>query len=268
MDIQKTRKCPHDHTPNALSYFNVVRLANDENGNPRFMCLTCHEVWTVPAAKRLKHGFWLCPYSCNEDFASTKANPQNVLWAMYALVNQFHNEADFKEALMYVSNFLYEDEPLCFNWREGLHTILDLADEAKVKPGVFGSELALNALRHCVAHLAKHFNELVPDGADSRQRAKCSSVEGMVNLTSLWEKAGADPAKTPFMWLNHEDNAGFVEAFKKRYETDVCVQVKDGKQFAHPVIGIAYAEYLNPGFHAWCLHKTAENLTYGTATIN
>lgn len=165
MNIQRTRTNPHDHSPNALSNFGVVRLPNNEDGNPRFMCLTCHEVWTVPAAKRLKHGFWVCPYSCNEDFTSDEPDPQNVLWAMYAIVRQFHNEADFNEALWYVMGNINNTDPLCFNWRDALQTILDLADDASVKPGVFGSELALNALRHCVAHLAKHFNELVPDGA-------------------------------------------------------------------------------------------------------
>ncbi len=266
MNIQRTRTNPHDHSPNALSNFGVVRLPNNEDGNPRFMCLACHEVWTVPAAKRLKHGFWVCPYSCNEDFTSDDPDPQNVLWAMFAIVRQFHNEADFNEALWYVMDNIYNTDPLCFNWRDALQTILDLANDASIKPGVFGSELALNALRHYVAHLAKHFKELVPDGADSRQRGKCSAAESMVNLTSLWEKAGADPTRTPSLWLDHEDNVEFIKVFMKKYETDVCVWRKGASQFAHPVIGIAYAEYLNPEFHAWCLCKTAENFTASTET--
>lgn len=166
----RLRKTPHDHGAKALSYFGVVRLNNDDDGNARFMCLSCHEVWTVPDGERLSPHYWLCPYSCNEDFLGDKSDPQNVLWSMFAIASLFQNEADFKEALTYVDAYLYDSRPLCFNRREALQDILDLADEAKVKPGVFGSELALNALRHYVAHLARHFKELVPDGADSRTR--------------------------------------------------------------------------------------------------
>jgi hypothetical protein len=180
MNIQRIRTNPHDHSPNALSYFGVVRLPNDEYGNPRFMCLTCHEVFTVPAAKRLKHGFWVCPYSCNEDFTSDKPDPQSVVWAMYAIVRQFHNEAVFVEALRYVMDNINNIDPLCFNWRDALQTILGLADDAKVKPGVFGSALALNALRHYVAHLAKHFNELVPDGTGTEGWEKKRLLEKVV----------------------------------------------------------------------------------------
>lgn len=87
-----------------------------------------------------------------------------------------------------------------------------------------------------------------------------NQTNGLVNLTKMWKACGSDPANAPLLWLNRDDNAEYIRLVKKRNAFQDCFKSKAGELFAHPLIGIKYAEDLSPEFRAWSLSKSVKIL--------
>lgn len=80
--------------------------------------------------------------------------------------------------------------------------------------------------------------------------------DDMVSLTELWRAAGGDPNKRPADWARKE-GATFIEFIGNKLNTPTghiieAEREHDGGTWAHWQIGMAYAEYLSPGFHVRC----------------
>ncbi len=74
-------------------------------------------------------------------------------------------------------------------------------------------------------------------------------------LTDMWRSAGADPSKRPVEWLRSKAAKDFVEHLEIMVGNSHLLQTEMGRggaTFAHWQIGMAYAKYLSPEFHAWC----------------
>ncbi|WP_376956494.1 KilA-N domain-containing protein (plasmid) [Azospirillum sp. A26] len=79
-----------------------------------------------------------------------------------------------------------------------------------------------------------------------------------LNLTDMWKAAGADPQKQPAKWRDLPSTQEFVahvaEVILGKSENDAFQSFRGGKNprtEAHWQIGLAYAKYLSPAFHAW-----------------
>jgi hypothetical protein len=83
---------------------------------------------------------------------------------------------------------------------------------------------------------------------------------GMVNLTKMWRACGEDPANAPLLWLNFEGNAEYIRLVKEKNAHQDCIKSKAGDVYAHPLIGLKYAEDLSPEFRVWSLSKSVEIL--------
>lgn len=83
-----------------------------------------------------------------------------------------------------------------------------------------------------------------------------------LNLTDMWRAAGADPSRRPAKWLETEQAKQFVEFVENskgvrsedilRNEPGNPRKGDGGATLAYWQIGMAYAKYLSPAFHAWC----------------
>ncbi len=72
----------------------------------------------------------------------------------------------------------------------------------------------------------------------------------------MWRAAGADPSKRPAQWARYE-GAQFVEFIGENLNMlpEHIIEAergRDGATWAHWQVGLAYAKYLSPAFHAWC----------------
>ncbi len=105
------------------------------------------------------------------------------------------------------------------------------------------------------------------DLAISFQGTPIRRTDERVNLTDMWRAAGSDPAKRPHEWLNLPGTAQFLEylgenlkaeksGFEKPAENGGLFWTERGGRdpgtWAHWQVGMAYAKYLSPEFHAWC----------------
>lgn len=75
----------------------------------------------------------------------------------------------------------------------------------------------------------------------------------MLCLTDMWKAAGRDPQKTPAKWQALPQAIAFIaEIAGKVGKSDELIRTKRGVgTWAHWQIGLAYAQYLSPEFHAW-----------------
>lgn len=81
-------------------------------------------------------------------------------------------------------------------------------------------------------------------------------------LTDMWRAAEAEPSKRPAKWLETEagkefaefiaDSQGVAMADILRREHGNPQVGEGGATWAHWQLGMAYAKYLSPAFHAWC----------------
>ncbi len=91
---------------------------------------------------------------------------------------------------------------------------------------------------------------LVYEGEPIRRR------DEKLNLTDMWRASGADPSKRPAEWARYE-GAPFVEFIADSLNMGQAHIIeaergRDGGTWAHWQVGLAYAKYLSPAFHAWC----------------
>lgn len=85
-------------------------------------------------------------------------------------------------------------------------------------------------------------------------------VDGdMLFLTDMWKAAGSDDSKKPNDWRSQAATKPFVEFIEETIASNggnECFRVVRGGTnpgtWAHWQIGMAYAKYLSPKFHAWC----------------
>ena len=85
-------------------------------------------------------------------------------------------------------------------------------------------------------------------------------VDGdMLFLTDMWKAAGSDDSKKPNDWRAQEATKQFVEYIEgtiaRENGNELFRVVRGGTNpgtWAHWQIGMAYAKYLSPSFHAWC----------------
>lgn len=85
-----------------------------------------------------------------------------------------------------------------------------------------------------------------------------------LNLTDMWKAAGSPVNKEPFNWERFEGK-GFIEAVAVAHNLSQpqVIRKKAGKgggTWAHWQIGIAYAKYLDHGFHMWANTAVREKM--------
>jgi hypothetical protein len=81
--------------------------------------------------------------------------------------------------------------------------------------------------------------------------------DDMLSLTDMWRAAGGTDNKRPVDWLRSPSTSEFVEHIsgvvgKSHDDLIQTLRGNDAGTWAHWQIGLAYAKYLSPEFHAWC----------------
>ena len=80
----------------------------------------------------------------------------------------------------------------------------------------------------------------------------------MLSLTDMWRAAGGARHQVPAKWLAHDGTKNFVDYLKSTIlgeDSELFKALNEGGEWntwAHWQIGMAYAKYLSPEFHAWC----------------
>lgn len=85
-----------------------------------------------------------------------------------------------------------------------------------------------------------------------------------LSLTDMWRAAGCPENREPFNWSRFE-GARFIEVIAQLHNLSEAqvLEAKKGRNggtWAHWQIGIAYAQYLSPEFHAWCNSVVRERM--------
>jgi hypothetical protein len=83
--------------------------------------------------------------------------------------------------------------------------------------------------------------------------------DGKLNLTDMWKASGADPSRQPAEWLRSKDSKRFADFLADTLNLgnsqDALIETDRGGRepgtWAHWQLGLAYAKYLSPAFHAW-----------------
>lgn len=78
-----------------------------------------------------------------------------------------------------------------------------------------------------------------------------------LSLTSMWKAAGSPDGKEPWRWRELPGTVDFVDYIVSSHnlglsEVFTVTKGRHGATWAHWQIGMAYAKYLSPEFHAWC----------------
>jgi KilA-N domain len=73
----------------------------------------------------------------------------------------------------------------------------------------------------------------------------------------MWRAAGADESRRPIDWPRRSEAGQFIEFLAGSLNVADChlCQTEPGRgggTWAHWQVGMAYAKYLSPEFHAWC----------------
>lgn len=92
---------------------------------------------------------------------------------------------------------------------------------------------------------------LVYNGETIRRR------DEMLCLTDMWRASGSDPTKQPARWARMPPTQEFAShlAANGTIPPNIGVEAERGRSggtWAHWQLGLAYAKYLSPAFHAWC----------------
>lgn len=94
-------------------------------------------------------------------------------------------------------------------------------------------------------------NELIYAGAAIRDKGE------MLCMTDMWKAAGSSPDARPDDWKKDAANRAFLDHVAMISNAPVegiwkGTRGNGGSTWAHWQIGLAYAKYLSPEFHAWC----------------
>lgn len=79
-------------------------------------------------------------------------------------------------------------------------------------------------------------------------------------LTDMWRAAGSDESRRPVEWLRSARGEEFVQFVRENLKVgdshvEILRTIRGGTEpatWAHWQLGMAYAQYLSPEFHAWC----------------
>jgi len=79
----------------------------------------------------------------------------------------------------------------------------------------------------------------------------------MLSLTDMWRAAGRPANQRPVDWLDLASTKTFADHIgsvvgKSHHDVIQRLKGNDAGTWAHWQIGMAYAKYLSPEFHAWC----------------
>lgn len=80
----------------------------------------------------------------------------------------------------------------------------------------------------------------------------------MLSLTDMWRAADGTTSQRPSKWLEIDGTKQFVDYMKSTVphrDSQLIQSLNEGgtwNTWAHWQIGMAYAKYLSPDFHAWC----------------
>lgn len=117
---------------------------------------------------------------------------------------------------------------------------------------------------HIAANIGLSDNEVfqtLKEGEPIRRR------DEKLNLTDMWRAAGADPSKRPAKWRETDAARAFIAYVAsdiRRADIELFEAAKGGVDaggtYAHWKIGIAYAEYLSPAFHSWCIEVVRDHM--------
>ena len=104
------------------------------------------------------------------------------------------------------------------------------------------------------------------------QGARVRLKDDMLNLTDMWRAAGGDQQKQPAKWRDLPQATDFIAYIaqtlgKSENRLTLTKAGKTGGTWAHWQIGLAYAKYLSPAFHAWC-NSRAEAVNAGGDIID
>lgn len=85
-----------------------------------------------------------------------------------------------------------------------------------------------------------------------------------LSLTDMWKAAGSPENREPYNWARFEGKA-FIEAVALAHNlSDAQVMTtkkgKSGGSWAHWQVALAYAKYLDHGFHMWCNSVVRERM--------
>lgn len=92
-----------------------------------------------------------------------------------------------------------------------------------------------------------------------------------LSLTDMWKAAGSPVGKDPAQWLALQSTGEFVDHICALHNTTKnhiirATRGKGGGTWAHWQIGMAYAKYLKPEFHAFCNTVVRERME-GMSTV-
>lgn len=77
-----------------------------------------------------------------------------------------------------------------------------------------------------------------------------------LSMTDMWRAAGSPAGRGPNDWLSLSSAKEFISYIEATFNAGIpgisATRGRGGGTFAHWQIGLAYAQYLNPAFHAWC----------------
>ena len=85
----------------------------------------------------------------------------------------------------------------------------------------------------------------------------------MINLTNMWRACGGEARNKPYQWLRNADTQRLIETLEEKTgvaNSRLTKVYRGGAKgtYAHGDLGIAYAQYLSPKFHLWCIEKIRE----------
>lgn len=87
----------------------------------------------------------------------------------------------------------------------------------------------------------------------------------MLSLTDMWRAAEGTDSQRPYEWLRTDVAEMFVDHISTvtglaRNELIQTLRGNEAGTWAHWQIGMAYAKYLSPEFHAWCNQKVRDHM--------
>jgi hypothetical protein len=108
---------------------------------------------------------------------------------------------------------------------------------------------------------------------------------GLLNLTSMWQATARPPGCIPAAWLNRPETKRFIQHLRTTVPATQAAMIADiagltfirhidpdfllvrtyGRKrgtWVHWQIALAYAQFLDPAFHAWCNDVVRDNLDH------
>lgn len=118
-------------------------------------------------------------------------------------------------------------------------------------------------------------NSIAAQAAPLHYKGQPISERGdMLSLTDMWRAAGGEDSKRPSYWIRQEGTREFIEHITANVipgHIEAIQAVRGGDDagtWAHWQIGLAYAKYLSPEFHAWCNQVVRDHMEGRHVPVN